>query len=102
MQEGQKMKYPRECPVFEVLSHGCLCDRGAIGIGIEVSPMKAIHPITGDVTVNGHVGLHIVSGAAPDSTNIHPTERWNAAVIPYADLRPLTPAAREMLAMVRK
>ena len=80
-----RAKWPKECPVFEVLKHSCApCPEGGIVVGTYVD--------TGD-----RYGYPIIGASYPEyKGDVH---NWYYAL---DAVRPLTPAAREMLAIAKE
>lgn len=98
-------KWPNDCPVFRVTKTGALALKGALVVGVFLPPsgLQCRIPHSTDYYPSDtHVGVHVVCGHNPESDCQHPTEKWFGAMLHYTLLRPLTPAARDMLALVRR
>lgn len=98
------MRYPKECPVFEVTqADGCLAAKGAIGIGVSIGrdhrgDEMAFAPDEGAYFHASHaIGLQLIAGPEAPLVSVHPTEGWRGAMVHCRYLRPLTPAAVAML-----
>jgi hypothetical protein len=91
MSEGQKMKYPRECPVFEMSLDGDYAPKGEVVEGVTEEPRCEIqYPgrLAFVARPEGYIGVWA------------PRTGYYFGV-PVEQIRPLTPAAREMLKLVK-
>jgi hypothetical protein len=92
--------YPKEWPGFVLLSDGPFVKAGAI---LEmVAP--GVVPRNPDIALPTHFGLRLVRGVLGNdgsvNLSVHPDDGWIGIQQHLDDLRPLTPAARELLAEV--
>lgn len=98
-----KTKWPKEAPVFRVTEGGPLALKGAVGVGVFYDP-NCWSNAPGEKTqwpgIN-RIGLQLLSGIAPGNDNKHPKDGWHGAYVHVSILRPLTPAARAMLALAK-
>ncbi len=101
------MSYPKECPVFEMVGDGTHMRNGALVEGLGPGRHRAFesHPAPGP-EFDGFVSVRALDKA----DWWHLNEQYNKTCLEVAGffgccvaaskLRPLTPAAREMLALV--
>jgi hypothetical protein len=105
MAKRKGSRWPKECPVFEVVEGGTATIAGAVVEAVEV-PGPIVSSEGAELTVlqSGWLGLRVV-----DHSPLYPDEFKNSAdrlgfpafQQSVKQLRPLTPAAREMLALVK-
>lgn len=100
-----KTQYPQECPVFEVVDDGPTIRRGAHVEGLGIVSR------TDETEIAGYIGLRIqdrdlfdLSGTIDDDGVMMGRRRMGFFYggANRHGLRPLTRAAREMLALVRR
>jgi hypothetical protein len=97
------MKYPKECPVFEVIETGHTWNQGAIvvgeGVGTLGAPYLAITAPDLSETSPAFRERYERDRAHYDLSRVQ-NGRWHAEI--HEDqIRPLTRAACEMLALVK-
>jgi hypothetical protein len=98
------MRYPKEALVFENTYDGYKVRRGAI-VELaewdgEVGPVNtgAKYPA---ILGGKWAGVRVLDDRYVVECNRHPTQGWPGAVLMLKDLKPLTPAAREFLAIAK-
>jgi len=105
-----RTKYPPECPVFETTTYGPRLWKGAIveatgDFGVSIDGETIAIEIDGTLP---NPALILIGVRAVDDADVidddprsrHPEHGWYRAGIYIDGLRPLTRAAREMLALV--
>jgi hypothetical protein len=99
-----RKRFPDEAPVFEVIDdRGEVLPRGAIfeGVGAYSGVFKNVHGY--DQECPDGIGARVLdeSQMLMSSDNRHPVDGWVGLILYSADVKPLTPAARAMLAITK-
>jgi hypothetical protein len=102
----KRRRWPKECPVFEVLEGGGFVRAGAVVEGVGLPGLLIIDAAANDVRVtcrDGFVALRIINDSECYATESKSKQVFGfyAFMMQPRWLRPLTPAARAMLRVVK-
>jgi hypothetical protein len=98
-----RKRFPDEAPVFEVINSGEYIGAGEVVEGLGY--WNGGFSLDGRFVDRHGIGARIVDNAElirrPKYDGVHPKEGWIGIHLRFEDIKPLTRAAREMLAIAK-